>query len=112
VFKNPATFVVLRVLYEPLAKSPDLQRMWVAFWENIEYESKAWNAFEGRIRSTIESLYELSYRKWTEARRETDIDHNGFFKNKEAMDGILEDETARTLGAAADKTYQSLLKSG
>jgi len=89
VFKNPARYFVLKVLFECFARISDSQKDWVTFFENNEDESKEWKTFTSQINQIIDSLFEVAYKGWRKAFKETEIDHNGFFKKQEEVDKIL-----------------------
>ena len=89
VFKNPANYFVLKVLFDYQVSVLDSQKAWVTFWENCDGESKEWKTFKVEINRVIDSLFELAYKEWRKAFQKIDINHNGFFKKREEVDKIL-----------------------
>jgi hypothetical protein len=72
VFKNPATYFVLKVLFECCTRTLDAQKDWVTFWEKTEDENKEWKIFTSQINNIVDSLFEVAYKGWRKASKETD----------------------------------------
>ena len=110
VFKKPATYFVLKVLFDCLARLPDAQKAWVTFWENIEEDSKEWKTFKSQINQVIGSLFEVAYKGWRNASKTSEIDHNGFFKKQDEVDKILGSEETLSLQKEAQKIIEQAIK--
>jgi len=111
VFKNPATYFVLKALYECLAHSQDWQKKWIAFWENNDEGSKALRAFRKQIYPVIDSLFEVAYRGWRKAFKNTEINYNSYFKNQEEVDKILSMKATLSARDKASKIFEKALGS-
>jgi len=109
VFKNSATYFVLKTLFDCLSHSQDSQKDWVAFWENNYPESKGWKAFERQIDRVIDSLFEVAYDTWREAFKNTEIDHNGFFKNQGEIDTILKRKATLSARGKALRIFENAI---
>jgi hypothetical protein len=110
VFKNPGRYFVLRVLFDSLTQTSDLQKDWVTFWENNDEWSKDWKTFERKIDKVIDSLFEVAYDGWVKASKRSEIDHNAFFKNQKEIDIILCKKTTMSLKKKAQKIFEQTLK--
>lgn len=110
VFKNPGTYFVLKVLYECLAETSDLQKEWVTFWENSDAESNEWKTFVRQINQVIDSLFEVAYKGWAKASKESEISHNGFFKSQDEVDKIIGRKRTLSFKKKAQKIFEQTLK--
>ncbi|MCJ7760230.1 AIPR family protein, partial [Candidatus Bathyarchaeota archaeon] len=106
IFKNPARYFVLKVLYEFFANKPDSQKGWVSFWEIRDEESKEWKAFRSQVDRIIDSLFEVAYIGWRKTSKKSEIDHNGFFKSKAEVDKILGNKETLSLQKKAQKIFE------
>lgn len=111
VFKNPASYFVLKVLFDYQAGNSDAQKAWVTFWEDCEAETKEWKALTRQINRVINSLFEVAYKGWRKAFQKSDITHNGFFKKKEEVDKILRLKRTLLLQKRAQRIIQEAIKS-
>lgn len=111
VFKNPATYFVLKVLFDYQASNLDSQKAWVTFWEGCDEESKEWKTFRGQMNRVIDSLFELAYKGWRKAFQKSDINHNGFFKKREEVDKILGLNKTLLLQKKAKKIIEKTIRS-
>ena len=110
VFKHPATFFVLKVLFNCLDQLSDKQKAWVTFWENYDEESKEWKAFKRQIDRVIDALFEVAYDGWQKASKASAIDHNGFFKKQEEINKILGLKETLSLQKEAQKIIEQVIK--
>jgi AIPR protein len=109
LFKNPATYFVLKALYEPMSKSSKMQMNWVSFWENNEYDSKSWVSFEKKMRKIFGELFEVAYDGWNKAQEKSEIDYNGYFKSKDEVDKILGRKDTAALVKQAVQVFEEKL---
>jgi hypothetical protein len=101
VFKNPASYFVLNVMFNAMKGIKDWERKWVRFWEDSERDSlepiengdgklgKRWMSFEKALTSSVNSLFDIAYREWRAANKDNEISHNNFFKSEENFKTML-----------------------
>jgi len=109
LFKNPASYFVLKVLFESLDSLPDGQKKWVTFWENADASGTEWQTFKAQIGIVIDRLFEVAYDGWQEASKRSAIGYNGFFKNKDEVNMILNSTNTSALQENAKTIFEKAL---
>jgi len=83
VFKNPASFYVLKVLYDALSDIEEWKKKFVDFWQKQNESTFEWADFGDKCDAIIEKAFEVFYDGWEDANDATQVDHRTFFQNSD-----------------------------
>jgi hypothetical protein len=89
VFKNPASFYVLKILCDSLANLAEWKKRFIEFWLRYDESTDEWSAFSDKADAIIEKAFKVFYDGWKEANETNQVDHRTFFQNSDTYEDMV-----------------------